>query len=356
MMMLKKPNILQKQICSVYTHEPDGDVPNFENRSKSSITDLYVTDEMVRKEFQNLNINKSCGPDELHPRIIKELADQLSGPITDLFNQTIDQQTLPYDWKRALVSPIFKKESKSLAVNYRPISLTSVFCKIIETFMREKIMSHLQEHKLLSNKQYGFISGRSTTIQLLNYIDRCIQNIVDGGVVDTIYLDFAKAFDTVPRRRLTEKLQAYGIRGKILDWINEFIRGRSQEVCVNGVKSEPAPVLSGIPQGTVLGPMLFVIYINDILDKLSSEGLLFADDTKIFRTITSRDDAPNLQSDIKALEDWSKTWLLCFHPDKCHVLSLGKFENIMHTERYKICDNRQRDGTSFRAKRPRTNY
>ena len=119
---------------------------------------------MVRKEIQNLNTNKSCGPDELHPRIIKELAYQLSGPIADLFNQTIDQQTLPYDWKRALVSPIFFKGSKSLAVNYRPISLTSVFCKIIETFMRETIMSHLQEHKLLSNKQYGFIRGRSTTI------------------------------------------------------------------------------------------------------------------------------------------------------------------------------------------------
>ena len=107
---------------------------------------------------------------------------------------------------------------------------------------------------------------------------------------------------------------------------------------VNGAKSETAPVLSGIPQGTVLGPILFVIYINDILENLSSEGLLFADDTKIFRNITSRENALNIQFDIKALEDWSKKWLLCFHPDKSHVLSLGKFENIMHTERYNICD------------------
>ena len=104
----------------------------------------------------------------------------------------------------------------------------------------------------------------------LNYLDQCIQTILDGGVVDTIYLDFAKAFDTVPHMRLLKKLHSYGIKGKMLNWISEFIRGRSQEVIVNGAKSETAPVLSGIPQGTVLGSVLFVIYINDILENLSS--------------------------------------------------------------------------------------
>ena len=199
-------------------------------------------------------------------------------------------------------------------------------------------MSHLQEQELLSRKQYGFISGRSTTIQLLNYLDQCMQTIVDGGIADTIYLDFTKSSDTVPHHRLLAKLQAYGLRGKVLNWISEFIRVRSQEVIVNGAKSETAPVLSGIPKGTVLGPVRFVIYINDILENLSSEGLLFADDRKVFRKITSQEDALNLQFDIKALEDWCKKWLLYFHPDKCHVLSLRKFANIMHTERYKICE------------------
>ena len=318
----EKANILQKQFSSVYTREPDGDIPTFESLTESSINNLYVTEEMVREKLKNLNAIKSCGPDEMHPRLIKELAEQLSGPIAHIFNMTMDQQTLPNDWKQALVSPIFKKGSKCLDVSYIPISLTSVFCKVIETFIKEKIMSHLEEQELLSKKQYGFISGRSTTIQLLNYLDQCIQTIVDGGVVDTIYLDFAKAFDTVPHNRLLKKLHAYGIRGRMLNWISELIRGRSQEVIVNGAKSETAPVLSGIPQGTVLGPVLFVIYINDILENQSSEGLLFADDTKIFRKITSREDALNLQFNFKALEDWSKKWLLCFHPDKCRVLSL----------------------------------
>ena len=139
----------------------------------------------------------------------------------------------------------------------------------------------------------GFITGRSTTVQLLSYLDKCVKTIVDGDVVDTIYLDFAKAFDTVPHRRLIGKLHAYGIKGNILNWIIEFLRDRTQVVRVNGTQSVPAPVVSGIPQGTVLGPVLFVLYINDILDSVTSEGFLFADDTKIFHHITSIEDALN---------------------------------------------------------------
>lgn len=187
-----------------------------------------------------------------------------------------------------------------------------------------------------SSKQYGFISGRSTTTQLLTYLDKCITKIVDGGVVDSIYLDFSKAFDTVPHRRLLGKLEAYGIEGDLLNWIKSFLCDRTQEVVVNGCKSEASPVLSGIPQGTVLGPVLFVVYINDLLDNISSDGLMFADDTKIFRRITTYEDAIELQSDINKLEEWSNTWQLNFNPDKCHVLTMGKFHNIRHAHRYAV--------------------
>ena len=198
-------------------------------------------------------------------------------------------------------------------------------------------MSHLHQNKLLSPKQYGFISGRSTTIQLLHYLDKCINTIVEGSVVDVIYFDFAKAFDKVPHRRLIGKLESYGIKGNVLKWISEFLCGRYQTVVVNGEKSKEASVLSGIPQGTVLGPLLFVIYINDILDSIESDGFLFADDTKIFREITSQEDSITLQSDIDSLELWSQIWQLEFNLNKCHVITLGKFDNIMHTHRYKIC-------------------
>ena len=197
-------------------------------------------------------------------------------------------------------------------------------------------MQHLFDQKLLSMKQHGFISGRSTTTQLLKYLDKCVEIIANGGVVDTIYFDFSKAFDCVPHRRLIGKLESFGITGKIRKWIEAFLHGRTQVVKVNGAESESAPVISGIPQGSVLGPILFIIYINDLLKNVKSEGLLYADDTKIFHHIATRKDALNLQADIDSLENWSRLWLLTFHPDKCHVLTTGKFEKIMHTHRYSV--------------------
>ena len=162
---------------------------------------------------------------------------------------------------------------------------------------------------------------------------------MNRGVVDTIYLDFPKAFDTIPHRRLMGKLQSYGVKGRILTWIKSFLTGHTQVVKVNGSVPESAPVLSGIPQGNVLGPLLFVIYINDLPEAINSDSFLFADDTKVFREITSQDDAFALQSDIDSLQHWSKKWLLQFHPDKCHVLTLGKFDNIRYTHRYSIYEH-----------------
>ena len=159
-------------------------------------------------------------------------------------------------------------------------------------------MDHVTNNKLLPTKQYGFISGRSTNTRRLRYLDECIGNIVDGRVVDDIYLDFAKAFDTVPHRRLLGKFDSYGIRGSILNWINAFVIQRRQVVKVNNTESKPASVLSGVPQGSVLGPVLFVIYINDLPETVKSDKLIFADDTKIMRTITRRADACTLQNDI----------------------------------------------------------
>ena len=313
-------------------------MPLLPRRTEALIRNLQITADVMMKELLSLGPNKSVGPDQIHPRILIELANIISEPIAFLFNMTIERGTLPKDWKLAFVSPIHKKGSKSIPENYRPISLTAILCKMLEKFIRSTILQHILDNNLLSSRQFGFINGRSTTTQLLYFLDKCVNKIAEGGVVDTIYLDFAKAFDTVAHRRLLGKLQAYGIEGKLYDWIKEFLTGRSQVVRVNGSSSISAAVVSGIPQGSVLGPLLFVIYINDILDNVKSDGLLYADDTKLFRCITSKQDAQALQSDLDELEDWSRKWLLSFHPDKCHVLTLGKFENIQHTERYKIYD------------------
>ena len=208
----------------------------------------------------------------------------------------------------------------------------------MESFIKDALMEHLNSNKLLSPYQHGFISGRSTVTQLLSFLDTCIQSIINGKEVDVIYLDFMKAFDTVPHKRLVNKLKAYGVSGEILDWITEYLKDRTQVVVLNGEKSNIGIVISGIPQGTVLGPLLFVIYINDLLDSIESNGFLFADDAKLLREITCQADSLNLQNDIKILEEWSKDCFLQFHPDKCHILTLGKFENINYTHRYTVYD------------------
>ena len=332
----KKANLLQKQFSSVFTKEPLEHIPSISNRTAEKVKHVEIKAKKVSEKLKALNTNKSCGPDDIHPRLLSELADIISEPIAILLNLSIRSGKIPKEWKLANIVAVFKKGSKSLPENYRPISLTCVLCRVMESFLKEAIMEHLLKNNLLSPRQHGFISGRSTVTQLLSYLDSCIKNVANGNVVDVVYLDFQKAFDTVPHARLLKKLQAYGVDGELLEWITEYLKNRSQVVTVNGESSSVGAVLSGIPQGTVLGPLLFVVYINDILDNINSEGLLFADDAKIFRTITCKDDALLLQQDILELEAWSDKWLLKFHPDKCHLLSLGKIENIKYCHRYLV--------------------
>ena len=182
---------------------------------------------------------------------------------------------MPDDWKRAIVSPISKKGARNRAENYRSINLTSIICKLMESFVKEVIVNHIMDKILLSSKQHGVISGRSTTTKLLKYLDMCIEKIMNGGVVD-----FEKAFDTVPHRRLIGKLESYGVSGNILNWIKAFLSGRSQIVKVKGVDSESVFVLSGIPQDSVLELILLIIHIDDLPEVITSDKFPIADDTK----------------------------------------------------------------------------
>ena len=331
-----KANILQNQFCSVFTKEPDGTLPHFPKRTDEIVSMLSVSEIMVYNVIKELNLGKSFGPDEMHPRFLFELKDEISKPLAFIFEQTLQQGSLPIDWRNAFVSPIFKKGAKNKAENYRPISLTSIVCKIMEKIIKDTVLKHLVDNNLLSAKQFGFLSGRSTVTQLLKFLNECAEKVAKGEVVDTIYMDFAKAFDKVPHRRLLKKLEAYGISGNILQWIKAFLMEREQIVVVNGEKSKPGIVLSGVPQGSVLGPILFLIYINDLPENVKSTTFLFADDTKIARTVKTSDDASLLQEDLNALADWSKRWLLEFNAEKCHVLTIGKIENITFTQKYEI--------------------
>jgi len=194
----------------------------------------------------------------------------------------------------------------------------------MESAIRDSLVEHLKTNNLLAEEQHGFVSGRSCVTQLLECLESWTRILDNYGCIDVIYFDFQKAFDTVPHHRLLMKLKAYGIQDQLLKWIESFLSNRKQRVSVNGSKSSWEDVVSGVPQGSVLGPVLFVIYINDLPRNVLSTIKLFADDTKLFRQVSTPQDCQLLQNDITTLEEWSKNWLLCFHPNKCKVLRIGK--------------------------------
>ena len=252
--------------------------------------------------------------------------------LTRIFQLTIDTGSIPTQWKKAAVSPIFKKGDRGKASNYRPVSLTSVCCKLNEHIIAKAIMTHLEQHCLLTDNQHGFRRKRSCETQLVTFVQELMNSIAKGGQVDVVVMDFAKAFDKVPYKRLVGKLHYYGIQGSILAWIEDFLTGRTQSVLVDGVTSNPVDVTSGVPQGSVLGPILFLCYINDLPDQVSSGCRLFADDSILYREISTPDDSTQLQKDLDALAAWESKWGMAFHPDKCTVLQVTRKKTALsHT-------------------------
>ena len=324
---LEKAQVLNKFFASVFTQEPPDQPPKFDNRNYTSVLDeLKVTRESISKLLKDLKICKSPGPDEIHPRLLQELHVELATPLHIIYTKSLDTGELPDEWKEANVTAIFKKGSKNSPSNYRPVSLTCIACKLVETVVRNAIYNHMVKNNLFSKKQFGFLSKRSTTLQLLTVLDHWTKILDEGSSVDNIYMDFMKAFDTVPHRRLLQKIRSYGISGKAEKWVEAFLSNRRQRVCINGCHSEWESVASGIPQGSVLGPLLFVIFINDLPEVVSEASciFLFADDTKIYREIRSEEDCVELQNDLVKLEEWSNKWLLKFHPEKCKVIEFGR--------------------------------
>ena len=322
----EKADVLADFFGSVFTSENESSMPDIKiSENVKPLTECTIDEEDIKKRLRDLKVGKSPGPDGIHPRVLKELHEVLSIPLKIIFEESIRKSSLPEVWKTANITALFKKGDKKNPGNYRPVSLTCILCKVLESIIREKIVTHMQDHKLFSKKQFGFISGRSTVLQLLKVLDRWTEILDEGGCIDVAYCDFMKAFDKVPHNRLLHKLKMYKIGDVYISWLEAFLKGRKQRVTVNGTSSTWRPVTSGIPQGSVMGPIMFVLYINDLPDclKNDSELYLYADDTKIFRKIKCEEDCQKLQEDIECMQNWSDTWLLRFHPEKCKYMRIG---------------------------------
>ena len=204
------------------------------------------------------------------------------------------------------------------------VSLTSIIGKLLESILKDTIVKHIDEHKLLKDSQHGFTRGRSCLTNLLVFFEFITKELDNGNNVDLVYLDFCKAFDKVPHCRLGKKLEAHGIRGEVKTWIVNWLSNRRQRVCVDGELSGWEKVSSGVPQGSVLGPVLFLIYINDLDDGIISKIAKFADDSKLGKSLCSAADIRLLEDDLSSLEEWSVKWQMIFNVDKCSVMHLGK--------------------------------
>ena len=257
----------------------------------------------------------------IHPKFLKETKDYTTQPLTTIYQTSLDEILIPPIWKRANVSAIFNKgEKKKKTLNYRPISLTSVPCILMEKLVRGAIVNHMTENNLFSNAQHGFIRGKSCVTQLLEFME---ETVIDNGEVDIIYLDFCKAFDKVSHRRLLQKLYAYGIHGKVHTWVKEFLTDRKQKVIVNASQSTWKNVTSGIPQGSVLGLVLFLVCINDFPDIINVLIKLFADDAKLYSIVTSGNHN-QVQFSLNRAVNWANVWRMIFNIIKCHHLHIGK--------------------------------
>ena len=277
----------------------------------------------IKTLLSKIDENKAAGPDDIYGKILKEGSDSIALALYLIFNRSLNFCELPEDWKIAHVVPVFKKGSKDDVGNYRPVSLTSLVVKILEKLLKSRIENHLEDKKILNNTQHGFRKGKSCQSNLLEFME-VITDWVDGGdPVDIIYMDLSKAFDKVPHARLMYKLMHCGINGRVYDWIKEWLHNRKQRVILNGHKSEWQSVKSGVPQGSVLGPLLFLMYINDLEKNIKCKVSKFADDTKIAASVKNVKGCFDLQRELNKILGWADRSQMDFNIKKCKVLHAG---------------------------------
>lgn len=302
--------------------------------SSIDISSIQLTRLEVLTALQQINVKKGNGPDYISPLLLRECAESLATPLTFIFNQSLAFGIFPNRWKISHITPIFKSGSRSSIENYRGIAILPTLGKLFE-FLVCNVLSERVKN-IIGFSQHGFMRGRSANTNLIEFTNYVLRVIESGSQLDVLYTDFSKAFDRVQHNLLINKLNHVGIHGNLLAWIQSYLSTRYQLVKICGWKSSLFPVLSGVPQGSHLGPLLFILYINDVQNIFDSSCLLYADDLKIFCPIDSNSDALRLQKDLDKLALWCEVNSLYLNVKKCKCMSFHRKRNGLISFDYNI--------------------
>lgn len=301
--------------------------------SSATLCQIEFSESDVYKALASLDQHKAKGIDGISPKTLARCAPALSEPVYYLFSLCTHHQSLPEEWRIHLITPVFKSGDRSSVTNYRPISLLCILSKVFERIIWNNLIDHVTPS--ISNVQFGFLKHRSTVHQLLLFLDHLHHSLNHKIQFDAIYLDFSKAFDKVSHHHLLLKLRQFGIDGALWLLLKSYLLNRYHCVSINGSISSKLPVLSGVPQGSILGPLLFLLYVNDLPSAVSSSSLLmFADDTKCLKPIANPRDTTLLQCDLNSLSSWSANWHLPFNSNKCTILHFFSSSSILTPDYY----------------------
>ena len=275
-------------------------------------------------------MSKATGPDGIPARVLKRCAAELSQPLSQLFSLCFQRGTQPSLWKTANVVPIHKKRSRTAVQNYRPVSLLSVLSKVMEKVVNRRIMTYLEKENLLSKHQFGFRTDLGTADLLTSLNHQWLSCINTGGAVRVLAVDIAGAFDRVSHLGVLHKIRSYGLDGTLHRWLTSYLTDRNLQVVVGGVTSQPFPIAAGVPQGSILGPTLFLLYVNDAADVLLDgvSPATYADDTTLYSTMSSMETAmatcQTFQTGVNKLAQWGATWRIQFEPSKSQAMTISR--------------------------------